>query len=450
MSDWEVVTEQPQAQSAPMQSDWDAVPYEDNQESAWKRIPRDVLIGLTHAGRNLHNLPHDLSKLAEWPAEKIAGPLKHPLSSYLPYDPNDYADVWGQKGKGTTLDNALQKGVEIAPDVIGGINALRSLKILPHLTRKGASKTLNKAKQLGIDRDMNALLVNPESIEDLRQFLPNTAPYRNLINEAHQSISNVDKNMSKIPFEKYDIGEPHNSMFGVGHNSSNTVLPTNYVRMKGTGDTARVISSNVEPSLRGKGIGKAMYKEAIDDALKKGLKFESDSIVSNDALNVYKALEKEGYKFKFNPKVKEHLVEHNGNHYKGVSTLDEESPVVELISKAAPKKSPNNYQTLFNLQSDVGKHAGALTKDWFSKANRLHGYEGLESRRRLINEMKNSLRQGGHGDIADLLTKGQNEYRRYMKFKPYRNALMAAGAAYSLPRNVLIDLVKKIATIKSD
>jgi hypothetical protein len=298
MSDWEVVTEAPpQNQSAPMQSDWSEVPQEDNQESAWKRIPRDVLIGLTHAGRNLHNLPHDLASLGEWPIEKLRGkPFEHPLSSYLPNDTANYADVWGQKGAGTTLDNVLQKGIEIAPDVIGGVNALRSLKLLPHLTRKGASKNIVKARELGKTRNMGPLEVNPDLIEDTRQFLPNTTPYRNLIDDA------------------------------------------------GYGD----------------------------------------------------------------------------------------------------------YNKLFSLQSDLGKHAGGMSKDWFSKANRAHGRAGLEVRGNILNEMKNSMRQQGHGDIADLLTKGQDEYRRYMKFKPYRNALMAAGAAYSLPRNVLIDLVKKMATMSKD
>lgn len=297
MSDWEVVTEAPQSQSAPMQSDWGAVPYEDNQESAWKRIPRDVLIGLTHAGRNLHNLPHDLASLGEWPIEKLRGkPFENPLSSYLPNDTQNYADVWGQKGPGSTLDNVLQKGVEIAPDVIGGVNALRSLKLLPYLTRKGASKKLVEAREAGKARNMGTLDVNPDLIEDTRQFMPNTTPYRNLIDDA------------------------------------------------GYGD----------------------------------------------------------------------------------------------------------YNKLFSLQSDLGKHAGGMSKDWFSKANRAHGKAGLEVRSNILNEMKNSMRQQGHGDIADLLTKGQDEYRRYMNFKPYRNALIGAGAAYMLPRNVLIDLAKKFATMGKD
>lgn len=305
MSDWEVVSGEEQHANAPTQSDWDVVPYEAEEESFLHKLPRNILTGLTHAGRGLHNLPHDIASGVDYVGSGIGralgakefqnGQSSH-LADYLPYDEHNYADVLGQKGTGTTLDNILQKGVEIAPDVIGGVNALRSLKILPYLTRKGASKNIVKAREIGKSRNMGPLEVNPDLIEDTRQFLPNTTPYRNLIDEA------------------------------------------------GYGD----------------------------------------------------------------------------------------------------------YNKLFSLQSDVGKHAGGMSKDWFSKANRAHGRAGLEVRENILNEMKNSMRQQGHGDIADLLTKGQDEYRRYMKFKPYRNALGVAAGAYALPRNVLIDLAKKLATMGHD
>ena len=166
MSDWEVVTGVPQRQNTPMQSDWSVAPQEDDQESAWKRIPRDVLIGLTHAGRNLHNLPHDIASGVDYVGSGIGrmlgakefqnGQSSH-LADYLPYDEQNYADVWGQKGAGSTLDNVLQKGVELAPDIIGGANALRSLKLLPHLTRRGASKSLVKAKELAKGRNRESV-----------------------------------------------------------------------------------------------------------------------------------------------------------------------------------------------------------------------------------------------------------------------------------------------------
>jgi hypothetical protein len=297
MSDWEVVSNNEQP-NTPMKSEWGAVPYESQEEGFFHKLPRNVLIGLTHAGRGLHNLPHDIAHLGDVVGSKIGRMLGAPelqdkdsdLASYLPYDTENYADVFGQKGQGTPADNLIQKGIEFAPDIIGGVNALRSLKLLPHLTRRGASQSLAKARQMGKSKNIAPLDVNPDLIEDTRQFFPNTTPYRNLIDEA------------------------------------------------GYGD----------------------------------------------------------------------------------------------------------YNRLFDLQSDLGKHAGGLSKDWFSKANRAHGKAGLQVRGNILNEMKDSLRKEGHGDIADLLTKGQDEYRRYMKFKPYRNAIGLAAGAYALPKNALIDLATKL------
>lgn len=297
MSDWEVVTDNEQ-QQASKKSEWSNLPYQPKEEGFLNKLPRNVLIGLTHAGRELHNLPHDIVHLGDVVGSKIGRMFGAPelqdrdsdLASYLPYDTQSYADVWGQEGQGTPADNLIQKGIEFAPDIIGGMNALRGLGLLPYLTRRGASKSLVKARQIGREKNIAPLDVSPDLIEDTRQFFPNTTPYRNLIDEA------------------------------------------------GYGD----------------------------------------------------------------------------------------------------------YNRLFDLQSDLGKHAGGLSKDWFSKANRAHGKAGLQVRGNILNEMKQSLKQQGHGDIADLLTKGQDEYRRYMNFKPYRNALGVAGAAYLLPKNALIDLAHKL------
>lgn len=303
MSDWEVATEAPQRQSTPMQSDWSVAPQEDDQESAWKRIPRDVLIGLTHAGRNIHNLPHDLASGVDYVGSGIGrmlgakefqnGQSSH-LADYLPYDEQSYADTWGQKGKGSTLDNVLQKGVEYAPDVIGGLNALRSLKLLPHLTRKGASKSLVKAKDLAKGRNIGTLNVNPDLIEDAAQFLPKTSAYKNM--------------------------------------------------------------------LEGAGYG--------------------------------------------------------------------------------------DYNELFKLQSDLGKHSSDYARSLFSAAERSHGRAGMATRNKLLSDMHQGLQDLGHEDISKLLKKGQDEYRRYAKFKPYRNAVGVAAGAYMMPKNALIDLIKRLATAK--
>jgi hypothetical protein len=72
----------------------------------------------------------------------------------------------------------------------------------------------------------------------------------------------------------------------------------------------------------------------------------------------------------------------------------------------------------------------------------------MATRNQLLSDMHQGLNDLGHGDISALLKKGQDEYRRYAKFKPYRNAIGVASGAYMIPKNALIDLVKKLATAK--
>lgn len=58
-------------------------------------------------------------------------------------------------------------------------------QLMPHLSRRGASLRLRRMNNLAEDRGLNPLNIDPSTIEDVRQFLPNTAPYRNLLDSAH-------------------------------------------------------------------------------------------------------------------------------------------------------------------------------------------------------------------------------------------------------------------------
>lgn len=291
--------QQPQAEGR----DWFQEPYSQTFKGLTD-IGRDVLIGATHAGRDFHNLPHNIAGLIDLVGSKMGRALGAPslqtqdsnIASYLPYDPKDYSETWGQKGEAAPVDYAIQKGVQYAPDVYGVFNALRGLGILPYLTKKGASKSLVKAAELVKNRNLAPLNVNPDLVDDAAQFLPKTTPYKNLINDA----------------------------------------------------------------------------------------------------------------------------------------------------------AYGDYNRLFKLQSDLGKQAGALSKDWFSTANRLHGRAGLDLRKNILNEMQASLKEQGHNDIADLLSKGQEEYRKYAKIKPYRNAIALTAAGALLPKNALLNLGKKLILMKND
>lgn len=306
MSDWEVVGDEEQHASAPMQSDWGAVPFESQEESFLHKLPRNILIGLTHAGRGLHNLPHDIASGVDYVGSGIGralgakefqnGQSSH-IADYLPYDTQNYADVFGQKGQGTTADNMIQKGVEYAPDVIGGANALRRIGLLPHLTQRGASRRLRNARQLGIDQNMGNLDIDPHLIEDMRQYQPaNTLPFRNQMDAAH------------------------------------------------TG----------------------------------------------------------------------------------------------------------NYQALFDLQSEVGREAASRARTLFSPAQRSHGRAGLQARNDLIEDMHRDMQLKGHHNVSNEFRQGQEDYRRFARFRPYRNAIagaaISAAVAAALPKNALTNLIKKLIT----
>jgi hypothetical protein len=56
-----------------------------------------------------------------------------------------------------------------------------------------------------------------------------------------------------------------------------------------------ISSSELAPSLRGAGIGTAMYRALVDEAHARGLRVFSDATVSGDAVRVYDSLKRRGY-----------------------------------------------------------------------------------------------------------------------------------------------------------
>ncbi len=133
-----------------------------------------------------------------------------------------------------------------------------------------------------------------------------------------------------------------------------------------------------------------------------------------------------------------------------IGSLDVPESYIEDLRKYLPDNTPyrnlvdaakfGEYQKLFELQSDVGKHAGPLANSYMSFAERGHGKAGLEARSKLIDFMKQSLSDKGHSDIASLFEKGQRDYRRYNKIRPYRDALMAGITSQLFPQ---FNVIKK-------
>lgn len=149
---------------------------------------------------------------------------------------------------------------------------------------------------------------------------------------APSNAAKVQKHPESI-FDTYESGD----LFGVTANPEGTELANNLVGMAKKGDRAIVIDAKVKN--QGQGLGKDLYRKAIETAQKKGLKFESDDVVSQSAMNVYKSLEKEGYKFKFNPDVEKFTREDGQIAYRA---KNDDQAVVKLVSTPEKVKIPES------------------------------------------------------------------------------------------------------------
>lgn len=166
------------------------MPKKEDEEGFLSKLPRNILIGLTHLGRNVHNLPHDIAQGLEhgtaglsqtinqaWNPEEKNMPSENKqkkLSEYLPYDPQSYADVFGQKGEGTLMDEIIQKGIEHAPEIATGRALLRAgLRRMP-ITRRGASRQLREAERLINERGIANFEMNNPLLQETLPFLPRT------------------------------------------------------------------------------------------------------------------------------------------------------------------------------------------------------------------------------------------------------------------------------------
>lgn len=168
------------------------------EESFIGKLPRNIITGLANLGHKTVNSPHDLTQGLETSTRAIGRNMQsvlpenlqkmaHPefnISEHIPtQEEHDYASILGQKGEPTFADTLVQKLVEHSPDLLAGAAAYRELPIA--LTRRGASRELRQAQHLARERNVGNINIPPQLIEDIRQFLPNTHPYRTLLEQAH-------------------------------------------------------------------------------------------------------------------------------------------------------------------------------------------------------------------------------------------------------------------------
>lgn len=191
---------------------------------------------------------------------------------------------------------------------------------------------------------------------------------------------------------------------------------------KNPGDAlSRGLTRNADLLLAGNALGKAMphlTKRGALKKLKKGQKLASEREIGT--LNVDPELIKDAEQYLPNNLSERNLIE--GSNY-------------------------GDYDSLFRLQSDLGKISAARTgklSKLFSPETNLKGQAGLKSRNSLLKSIHENLQGMGHNDISDLLKKGQEDYRRYMNFRKYPMILGGAAAFHAAPKNALIDLIKQL------
>jgi len=171
-------------------------------ETFASKLPRNLLIGATHAGRNLHNLPHDLVQGAEGvagrlsklfgvafsglPGSEYVKNQNKPLSSYLPYDNQNYADVFGQVGSGTISDRMIQKATEHSPEILGLAGLGRAVLRKFPITQGGAARKLNEAEKLLAERGSYNIGVPEDMIGEAIPFLPKTHATKEMLKSVRQ------------------------------------------------------------------------------------------------------------------------------------------------------------------------------------------------------------------------------------------------------------------------
>lgn len=256
----------------------DAGSYLDNlpkEEGFLSKLPRNIVTGLVHMGRNLHNSPHDIAELADTSVKGIGSLLGFPeqaakhanLAQYFPSDTQSYADVFGQKGEGTLMDNLIQKGIEHAPEIAGGASLLRG-----GFRRLKGTHQLDQVADAIRNRGLSHFDLPPEMIEQARNYLPPSHATREAI-----AASNRGNYPSSFSIQS-QVGQHQ-------RNLASSILPNDRLLSPAVGDLKQSMLSHLGNTLRATG----MHEEA--DLLSQGINNYRQYIqVKNAIMPVFKKL----------------------------------------------------------------------------------------------------------------------------------------------------------------
>lgn len=150
----------------------DAMP---DEEVFFHKLPRNIATGLAHIGRGLHNLPHDVAEGIDVVGSGIGRMFGAPelqdknsnIADYFPNDTTNYANVFGQKGEGTLMDNLIQKGIEYAPEIAGGKALLKS-----GIRRLKGAHHLDEVRKAVKNKGLSNFQYPKEMVKEAKKYLP--------------------------------------------------------------------------------------------------------------------------------------------------------------------------------------------------------------------------------------------------------------------------------------
>ncbi len=266
------------------ESEEDAGAYLDSlpePEGFFHKLPRNIAIGAVHAGRNLHNAPHDIVQSGENALQQLGHNFdkfmpqfaqqngnKNPLSSHLPYDPNDYAAALGQEGEGTLMDQLIQKGVEHGPEIYGGGGLIRG-----GIRRLKGTHYLDKVEKSMNQSGLSDFNYPKQMIKEAKTYLPDTKATKEMIKSVKSGTYKPAFNMQS------QVGHHQRQLLKSPLASENSIMAPK------AGELKQAMLGHLGKVMRDAGF----HEEA--DMLKKGItNFRQYTKVKNAAMPVIKYL----------------------------------------------------------------------------------------------------------------------------------------------------------------
>lgn len=213
------------------------------------------------------------------------------------------------------------------------------------------------------------------SNETTKQYLqsPDYATAQELIKTYSERMKRPPSEQIKSDLNQFDIREELEGDTITYANIKNSNGGIKLVNYKKNG--LRISWVGLSKDSRGKGLAKELYKAAIEYADSKGKKLYSDTDITDEAMRVYKSLEREGYQFKRNKKDGEPQLEF----------IKEKSASSERQNKALK-------QEIERLEKEILDNAPQGAKTWEGKLhNVIEGFDKEDTQNLIWNQVEQTI-----------------------------------------------------------